>query len=189
MKKMMLRSLTLLLALAAIAACLTGCLDLGETSGTQDNTVLQLFEELQDNDVMPFTITEKAREMLRKNEDLFLRNRNGGLAEYTDTSLEYKILSKNIDKHGDKLLFLSEAYVLQINETQLDDETTFSALHLVDVDGNSLYVMSLVAYDDIFEGDYVCAYALPLGETAFDNISGGTTLAIVLAGCYVEKIG
>lgn len=41
---------------------------------------------------------------------------------------------------------------------------------------------------DVFEDDYVKIYGAPLGTTSFDNIGGGTTLAIVLGGSYVEKI-
>lgn len=64
---------------------------------------------------------------------------------------------------------------------------TVVEIHLVDADENSYYCLSLCAYDNIFEEDVVKVYALPIGETSFDNISGGTTLAIMLAGCYIEK--
>ena len=83
---------------------------------------------------------------------------------------------------------LSENTKLRTDETELDEETTCSELHLVDAEENSFYVLSLSAYDDIYEGDVVSAYALPIGETSFENVTGGTTLAIMLAGCYIEKI-
>ena len=183
------KTLSVLILVCFTFCCLTGCEMLGETANSSNSSVLQFFESLQDNDAIPFTITEKAKKMLREHENLFLGNTEHNLSSYTDIALEYKVLTKNIDKHGDKLVNLAEAYVLSIDETQIDDETTFSELHLLDLDGSSFYVLSLAEYDNIFEGDYVCAYALPLGETSFDNISGGTTLAIVLAGCYIEKIG
>ncbi|MBQ8360295.1 MAG: hypothetical protein IJX37_10420 [Oscillospiraceae bacterium] len=160
-------------------------------SGVADEetmSVLDYFVVMQDNETMPFTLTEKAKVMLEEKEAWFLVNQNEGLDDCTDFALEYKVLNKNIDKHGDKLVYLEEAYVLSIDETQIDEQTTFSELHLLDADGNSYYVISLVAYDDIYEDDVVSVYALPIGETAFDNVSGGTTLAIMCAGCYVEKL-
>lgn len=182
------RFFSVIALLIFVICCFTACSTLGVTTDTSDSSVLEFFVALQDNDVLPFTITEKAKVTLREQESLFLENTEHNLSNFTDFSLEYKVLTKNIDKYGDKLVYLNEAYVLDISETQLDEETMFTELHLLDLDGNSYYILSLAAYDNIFEGDYVCAYALPLGETSFENISGGTTLAIVSAGCYIEKI-
>lgn len=189
------KTILLILSLLLVVGGLSACVDFDEMLGEGDSsnvadaesTVLQFFESLQENEVAPFTLTEKAKVVLSEKEDLFLENKADGLDRYTDTSLEYKVLTKNIDKHGDKLIYLAQAYVISIDETQLDEETTVSEVHLMDADGNSFYVLSLVAYDEVFEGDVVNAYALPLGETSFENVSGGTTLAIMLAGCYLEK--
>lgn len=198
MFKKITKNLCLVLALVLTVGSFAACSDFDEMTGggldesndavSSESTVLQFFEDIQDNEVVPFVLTEKAKVMLSENESLFLENKNEGLEEHTDTSLEYKVLTKNIDKHGDKLIYLPEAYVISIDETELDEETTCSELHLVDVEENSFYVLSLSAYDDIYEGDVVSAYALPIGETSFENVSGGTTLAIMLAGCYIEKI-
>ena len=198
MFKKITKNLCLVLALVLTVGSFAACSDFDEMTGggldesndaiSSESTVLQFFEDIQDNEVVPFVLTEKAKVMLSENESLFLENKNEGLEEHTDTSLEYKVLTKNIDKHGDKLIYLPEAYVLSIDETELDEETTCSELHLVDAEENSFYVLSLSAYDDIYEGDVVSAYALPIGETSFENVSGGTTLAIMLAGCYIEKI-
>lgn len=197
MFKKITKNLCLVLALVLTVGSFAACSDFDEMTGggldesndavSSESTVLQFFEDIQDNEVVPFVLTEKAKVMLSENESLFLENKNEGLEEHTDTSLEYKVLTKNIDKHGDKLIYLPEAYVISIDETELDEETTCSELHLVDAEENSFYVLSLSAYDDIYEGDVVSAYALPIGETSFENVSGGTTLAIMLAGCYIEK--
>lgn len=175
--------LCLFLTVYNLGACGVSDVDTGSES-----SVLDFFESLQDNDAVPYTLTQQAKVMLSENEDLFLNNSLEGLEAYTDFSLEYKILAKNIEKYGDKLMYLPEAYVVSIDETALDEDTTFSELHLMDASENSYYVLSFSAYSDIYEGDIVSAYALPLGETAFENIGGGTTLAIVLAGSYIEKV-
>ena len=186
----------IILVTVLVLSCLTACGTveemLGEanntTSATKETGVLQFYEAIQDNDGVPFTLTEKAKLTLSENEEIFLENKNDGLAQLADTELTYKILTKNIDKHGDKLIYFPEAYVLSIDETELDGGTTFSELHLLDVDGNSFYLLSLSAYEDIYEEDIISVYALPIGETSFKNVSGGTTLAIMLAGCYVEEL-
>lgn len=158
------------------------------TNSDKDSRVLELFELLQENEVMPFTITEKAKVMLGENTKLFVENKKDGLEAYTDNSIEYKMLNKNIAKYGDKLIYLPEAYVVAIYETDLDEETTLTEFQLVDADENSYYCFSMCTYENIFEGDIVSAYALPIGEAAFENVSGSTTLTIVLAGCCIEEI-
>lgn len=96
---------------------------------------------------------------------------------------------KSYCKHNTRLDgYLDEAYVLSIYETEIDEETTLSEIQLLDAEDNNYYCFSLCAYDDVYEGDIVSVYALPIGETSFENIGGGTTLAIVLAGCYIEKL-
>lgn len=193
--------ISVMLVTALVMGCLSACGTVDEMLGGEladiDNSTtltsetpgtLQFYEALQDNEVVPFTLTEKAKLMLSENDKLFLENKNDGLTQYTDSSLTYKVLTKNIEKHGDKLIYLPEAYVLSINETELDSETTFSELHLLDSDGNSFYLLSLSAYADIYEEDTVSVYALPIGETSFENVGGGTTLAIMLAACYIEEI-
>lgn len=206
MKKRILKTISLIMALIISVCAFASCMDLDELEQMVDEsskdsssktdasenadevTVLEWFESVQENDAVPFTLIEKAKTMLSDHEELFLENKKDGLDAYTDTTLEYKVLTKNIDKHGDKLMFLEEAYVLSIDETEIDENMIVSELHLVDADENSYYCLSLCAYDNIFEEDVVKVYALPIGETSFDNISGGTTLAIMLAGCYIEKI-
>lgn len=159
-----------------------------ETADSKGWAVVDLFEALQDNENMPFVITDKAKAMLAANESLFLEGDAKDLEGNTDHSLEYRMLSKSIDNYGDKLMYIPEAYVISISETPIDDETTFTEMQLYDAEDHSYYVLSLMPFDDIFEDDVVSCYGLPLGETSFENISGGTTLAIVLAGSSVEKM-
>ncbi len=194
-KKLLCVGLSLILVMG-----FSGCGDIDEdTGGTLDedvettvntegdSVILSLFEELQDNEIMPFVLTEKAKVTLAEKENIFTGNRKDGLDELTDTTLEYRALTKNIDKYGDKLLYINEAYVVDISETELDEETVATELQLLDAEENSYYCVSLSAYDNIFEEDIISIYALPIGETSFENVSGGTTLAIMLAGCYIEK--
>ncbi len=185
-----------IVALLLLGACACGDLD-DMTGGKPDGSVgspstngvvVSFFEELQQNETMPFELTEKAKKTLAEKEDMFIGNKNDGLSGMVDSSLEYKVLTKNIDKHGDKLIYLEEAYVLSIDETELDEETTLTEFHLLDANENSYYCLSLSAYEDIFAEDIVGVYALPIGETSFENVSGGTTLAVMLAGCYIEKV-
>lgn len=47
----------------------------------------------------------------------------------------------------------------------------------------SLYYLDTI---EIYEGDTFTAYALPVATTSFENVSGGSTLVIVLLASYIE---
>lgn len=84
---------------------------------------------------------------------------------------------------------LQGAYVVSCSEENIDDDTVLTELQLSDSDSNNFIVYYFGELSDILEEDTVDCYGLPLGTTSFDNVSGGTTLAGVLAGSYIKKIG
>lgn len=47
----------------------------------------------------------------------------------------------------------------------------------------------MTSYGEIYEDDVVECYGLPVSDTTFENIGGGTTISLVLAGSAVNKIG
>lgn len=187
------RIAALVMMLSLLIFTFTGCLEDGETKDTtssdsQKSVVLDFYSALQDNENFPYTLTEKAKEMLKQNESLFLDNSIDGCEENTDYTIEYKALDKNIDKYGDKLLYLSEAMVIQIEEAAVDEETTVTDMLICDAEENYYDIISLCGYDDIYKGDVISIYGLPLAKSGFENISGGTTLVVVVAASHIEKI-
>ena len=161
--------------------------DNSSDTSSENISFLELLEELQNGSVVPFTINDNAKKMLKENEDLFTGNGVYDLHPFTDFSLDYRMLSKNIDKYGDKLIFVPELYVMSISETTIGDKI-FTETQLMDENEFVYYVFSEASYDDIYEDDIVSFYGLPLGQTSFENVGGGTTLAIVFAGCSMRKL-
>ncbi len=195
MSKMFIKKLSSIFIVILFVFSLSACIDDTDVTGgdiveeeTSNHQVLSFFENLQDNEVFPFELTEKAKTMLSENGSIFTENNKDNVEQFTDYSLEYKTLNKNIDKHGDKLVYLHQAFVISIEETELDDNTTLTELEIADENGNNFYCISLSKYENIFEEDTVNVYALPISKISYENISGGTTLAILTAGCYIEKV-
>lgn len=171
---------------------LIGCSDslilsenLQESNG--ETMVLDIFEALQDNEALPFVLTKPAKNMLLENSGLFLKNDINELDTYTDYTLDYRTIMKNINLYGDRLMYIPEAYVLSIYESTIG-EKTLTVMQIVGADEKDYCIYGLTSYDNIYEDDIVECYALPLGDTSFENVGGGTTLAVVLAGCYVNKV-
>ncbi|WP_101909224.1 zinc ribbon domain-containing protein [Marasmitruncus massiliensis] len=151
-------------------------------------TPSEFYGQLQDNDDLPYQISEKAQTFLETHPDLFPVASEQELSGFVDRSIEFKHLEKNSDKYGDQLMYLPEVYVIQIKETQVDENLTVNEINLIDVNGLSYYVFYMGALDDIFKDDVISVWGLPLGMSQYENTGGGTTITPVLAGSYLTKI-
>ena len=189
MKKLISTFLVLTVFVCILAACATETTYENEQiSFVSENEVLELYEMLENNEEIPFTITDTARQMLAEHPEYFKNATVDDVSDIVDYSLEYKHLAKNIDSHGDKIAYVSEASVLSIYETKLDGENYLTEMQVMDYNGNSFYLFALDRYENIFENDILNVHFLPIADTSFENVSGGTTLAIVGASCYMEKV-
>ena len=134
-----------------------------------------------------YSMSQKSVDFINAHEDLFPASGLDALTSYVDSEIGYKNISKSPDNYGDQIMVVDNAGVISINEEKVGDNT-FTTFQAYDDAGENYLVYYFGALPDVFEDDYVKIYGAPLGTTSFDNIGGGTTLAIVLGGSYVEKI-
>ena len=132
-------------------------------------------------------MSQKSIDFINEHEDLFPASGVDALTPYINSEIGYKNISKSPDKYGDQVMVIDYAGVLQISEQDAGDET-LTILQAYDDEGENYMVYYFGELPNVLDDDTVKIYGIPLGTTSFDNISGGTTLAVVLGGCYVEKI-
>ena len=84
-------------------------------------------------------------------------------------------------------MYLPELQVIQITEGEIDTDWYLTEINAIDMAGQQYYIFYEGTLDDIFENDWITAYALALGSTTFENTEGGETWTIPMAGSYVEK--
>lgn len=77
--------------------------------------------------------------------------------------------------------------VIQVQEEETDFGTV-ATVHIMDEAGNSLIGYYNNSTGDILDGDDVTMRGVPTAVYSFDNISGGTTNAIMLAVSTVQKV-
>lgn len=160
----------------------------GETESTASYTVLDFYTFLQENEVAPYTLNEKAIQFLAEHDNFFPLDIENGVAITDDTidySIEARQIFKNADKFGDKLMALPPAQVVQIQEAPIDDTHYITILNISDYDGQQYYIIYNGELAEIFDGDVVNVIGLPLGSSTFDNVNGGKTWVVVLAGCHI----
>ena len=106
------------------------------------------------------------------------------LEPFIDRSVEYKHLTKSITPYLSNIISIPNVSVSQIFETPLAGHTITSMLAL-NQDGNC-FVIHFDRALDIYEGDTISLYGLPIATSSFDNVSGGTTNNIVIYGCCLS---
>ena len=106
------------------------------------------------------------------------------LEPFIDRSVEYKHLTKSITPYLSSIISIPNVSVSQIFETPLAGHTITSMLAL-NQDGNC-FVIHFDRALDIYEGDTISLYGLPIATSSFDNVSGGTTNNIVIYGCCLS---
>ena len=124
---------------------------------------------------------------IARSEDLFPAASADALTQYVNSEIGYKNISKNPDKFGNQIITVDYAQVVQINEGNAGNHP-FTIMQIMDENVDNYMVYYFGEIPEVLEDDYVKVYGLPLGTTSFDNVGGGTTLAAVLGGCWVEKI-
>lgn len=167
--------------------------DTSDTAGAKDAIsemskvqLYQAFGEASEGD-RGYTMSQKSVDFINAHEDLFPATSVDDLTQYVNSEIGYKNISKNPDNFGDQIMIVENAGVVYIGEEKVDD-MTFTILQVYDDNGESYLIYYFGELPDILDDDYVKVYGVPLGTTGFENVGGGTTLAVALGGCYVEKI-
>ncbi len=155
-------------------------------NSTKELKPIDIYSYLQENEFYPYTLTEKAETFLTQHSDLFPCE--GDIDKsLIDDKLDYRQILKNANKYGDKLFDISLGLVVQIFEESLGDEEYFTTINVSDGD-----LQYIVLYNgelnEVFEDSIISLVGLPIGISQFDNLDGGKTRVVCLAGCKVTLI-
>ncbi len=141
----------------------------------------------EDKSQVLFTMTDKAKNFISNNDGIFPTTDFEKIKNRVDTSIEFKHLMKNIDSYGDKLIKYDNDTGVFVNEySDLGFDITILQVPNV-FDNVFYYVYYFGKLNDIYNGDKVVVYGLPIATTSFTNVSNTTTQAVVLLGSYVTK--
>lgn len=148
---------------------------------TVDPFVEEFYDTLQD--VGEYTLSDASREILQKKSYLFPCSDENfeemkSLSEY----IRYEYLTKSVTKYAQTIICIDNAFVIDIQEVdEINNGITY--IHVCDENGNDYVGYVNGTLPEVFEGDEVTIYGLPLDIVYFDNLGGGTTMAVFLAVC------
>lgn len=174
--------------------------EMSNTTLTKGEFVTKLYKECGNHDSMKYSFNNSAESFLKHHEDLFTGKADKYIDDtLIDYNLEAKYVNKNIEKYGNNLMCISLAMVLSIEEETIGNDipkeleevvdfNEFTYIQAVDEDGQNYIIWYLGSVDDVYEYSTIKIVGLPIGLTSFDNVSGGSTRAIVLAGVQIVSV-
>ncbi|MFC8688443.1 hypothetical protein [Brevibacillus porteri] len=105
--------------------------------------------------------------------------------QLVDQNVQPKHINKNISKYHAAMI-QDRGTVLSIEEEEIPEVGTISVLHVVNDEEDSYQIVYLGTLD-VYEDDTVEFLGVPTLLSGFDNVSGGYTNSIIIAGSYVGK--
>ncbi len=75
---------------------------------------------------------------------------------------------------------------LQVFEYYIDEVGSTVTYLLAYDDNGDYYTLYYLGTAEVYQDDTFTAYAIPVDATSFDNVSGGTTNALVLIASYLD---
>jgi len=158
------------------------------TTSESSMTPLDIYSKLQENDSLPYSMSQKSQTFINENPDYFPTGDINKVKSEVDYNIQTKFINKNPENYGDKLMYFPSLYVQQIFESNIDPTHYLTELNVADTNSDQYYIYYLGKLDKVFKGDQIQFYGLPLGTSSFDNTNGGQTLVIVFAGSLIDPL-
>ena len=131
-----------------------------------------------------FTLPNNVITYIDSHSELFPAENESTVESAGIQEFEYRQFTKTRKQETIGLVKL-ELYAAQVYEDEFED-LDYPVTYLLAIDKNeNLYTLYYIGSEDIYDGDEFTAYVIPISTASFDNLGGGTTNVIVLAGSYI----
>lgn len=158
------------------------------TKGYFTPNVLEFLNTTGSLPSMPFSVSYKAQEFISGHEELFPAKNLKQTKKYTDTSIKYQQIFKHPDQYGDKIVRLSDYYIVQMDSYSAFGYD-YNEILLIDRSGKHVCIVYyLDELENIFESDFVDVYGIPIDTSSYESKSGKTIKTCILAGNYFKKV-
>ena len=157
------------------------------TAGEFTPTPKEMFCYLgtSDNDAL-FSVRALSAQFLGNNANLFTSSTAEGLDAYVDTEYRPEVYTKSPDKYGDKLIHLNQLTIAQISENQCFNYPSVTFILATDANYHYYFIYYL-GTADVYTGDKISAYLLPLDYFTYKTTAETQNWAIAAAAAYVTK--
>ncbi|NLV86851.1 MAG: hypothetical protein GX025_06510, partial [Clostridiales bacterium] len=155
-------------------------------NGAFSPTPAEHFANLGQYNTAKYTITSKAYDFLSEHGKLFTTGFKSGLDEHLDSEFKHEAYTKSPDKYGDKLIFVPSLTITQMVEWESFGNQPVTYILASDSSYN-IYYMHYLGTENVYVGDVINVYLLPLNHFTYESVSGNDIWAIACAVAYIEK--
>ena len=132
-----------------------------------------------------FNVSEAGFSFIEQNKAIFPAGSADEIKDFVNPDASIKKIKKSISGYEDSLMKVKGLYVVQIVEEFYAGDTVTTMLLADSV--NNFFCVYYPGSIDYYQGDTIdTAYILPLANTGFSNVSGGTTLCLAAYGSYID---
>lgn len=163
--------------------------DSSKSSSEKDKTTANIYSDIlagfKDSKLK---LEKNSSDFITNNPTLFPATEQTDISKVegmVDNSIDYKHLEKSINDYTDKIMQV-KGTVIDVQEHQIDDKT-FTYMHFDTNSGENFQVIYLGKVD-IFKNDSAVCVGMPVAFNSFNNVSGGTTRAIMVIASTVKKV-
>lgn len=156
------------------------------TNGDFTPSILDFYTSYGSQEYSNFTIQPKAAEVLTQSPHLFPAASIDEIAPLIDEALEVRHISKNPANYGDRIMKFPNMTVVQIYEYEDIWGYPLTEIILRDSEYNAVCTLILKPLDNVYEGDTITLYGLPLNSYTYLNVEKTQIHSIMIAGCIVE---
>lgn len=136
------------------------------------------------------TVSDEASSFIKENAEFFPSDSIEKFQDNIDESITYKMVMKEPDKYGNKIMKANDLYVVQINTSQIykDCEDKYTYAILCDNDLNIYQIYMMGELPNIYEGDTIkTMYGTPVGNNSYESSNSGFVNSVVVAPCWIQK--
>ncbi|HHY25760.1 MAG TPA: hypothetical protein GX523_03220 [Desulfitobacterium dehalogenans] len=156
-------------------------------NGVYKPTTIEFLSNIGEMESMPFKISQVTFDFYNEHSSLFPAKSTTDFQEYLNREIEYKHLDKNITNYYKQIVELKQFRVIQVFEMNSFYTGGADITEILATNGSDIFYIYYPGKYDVYAGDTITLYGLPIAMSSFKNVGGGTTLPCILLGSYVES--
>lgn len=156
------------------------------TKGEFTPTLYEAVVYLGGDEYARFSVSDKSKSFLEAHSELFTSYDGNDLTEYLDSEWRLEAFTKNPRNFGDKLAKVDGLTIVQIFEYPFLNYENLTFILATDWNYNYYYTY-FFGSADVYEGDTISMYTLPIDYMTYDTAAGAQNWAVANIAVTVSK--
>jgi len=131
-------------------------------------------------------VTEQSLQFINDHLDMFMNHDEEAAQKLVNTEIDHRHLAKDIKSYSD-VMYEDQGVIVSIQEVEDNTlEKLFTVIHVMNTDTEDHYQVLYFGKTDYLDNDEIKFTGLPLMDTKFANVTGGTTKLYMMLASNLE---